>query len=239
MVNSSTHVPAGACASFTRESQILRLLALLSVALVLAGCGAASPASSASSATATPAASPTSAASNNGPYKHPPPMTIDVHHRYFADITTTDGAFTVELLPKVAPIAVNNFVFLARHHYYDHNIFHRIMAGFMIQTGDPTGTGFGGPGYVFKDEPVTLKYVPGVVAMANHGPNTNGSQFFIVTGPQASSLPPAYTIFGKVIRGMKVVEKISNTPVTQTPSGELSQPLKTVMMKTVVIRENG
>lgn len=164
-------------------------------------------------------------------------MTINVHRHYLADITTTDGAFTVELLPKVAPIAVNNFVFLARHHYYDHNIFHRIIAGFMIQTGDPTGTGFGGPGYEFKDERVTMPYAPGVVAMANHGPNTNGSQFFIVTGPQAASLQPAYTIFGKVIHGMKVVQKIANTPVTQSPSGELSQPLKTVMMKTVVIRE--
>lgn len=216
----------------------MRVLALLLVMFVLAGCGAASPASSAASATVTPVTGPTNTAPANGPYKHPPAMTINIHHRYFADITTTDGAFTIKLLPNVAPITVNNFVFLARHHYYDHNIFHRIMAGFMIQTGDPTGTGFGGPGYTFKDEPVTMKYRPGVVAMANHGPNTNGSQFFIVTGPQASSLPPAYTIFGKVIHGMKVVEKLSNTPVTQTPSGELSQPLKTVMMKKVIIRES-
>lgn len=166
-------------------------------------------------------------------------MTINVHHRYVADITTSDGAFTIQLLPTVAPLAVNNFVFLARHGYYNNNVFHRIIANFMIQTGDPTGTGFGGPGYEFKDEKVTMKYTPGVVAMANHGPNTNGSQFFIVTGPQAASLPPAYTIFGKVVQGMKVIEKIANTPVTQNPAGELSQPLKPVTMKSVVIHESG
>jgi cyclophilin family peptidyl-prolyl cis-trans isomerase len=215
----------------------VRVPALLIVILMLAGCGVTAPSAAAPKATATSSASASGKPSTSGPYTHAPAMTINTHHHYFADVTTTDGVFTIELLPKAAPIAVNNFVFLARHHYYNHNVFHRIMAGFMIQTGDPTGTGFGGPGYEFKDEPVTMPYAPGVVAMANHGPNTNGSQFFIVTGPQASSLPPAYTIFGKVTRGMKVVEKISNTPVTQTPSGELSRPLKTVMMKTVVIRK--
>lgn len=210
------------------------LMLLAVVMLLLAGCGAVSSASSSPTPTAAPAP-----ASTNGPYKHAPAMTINVNHHYSAVVTTTDGTFTIQLLPKVAPIAVNNFVFLARHRYYDGNIFHRVIAGFMIQTGDPTGTGYGGPGYEFKDEPVTMKYAPGVVAMANHGPNTNGSQFFIVTGPQAASLQPAYTIFGKVVKGMKVVQKVANTPVTQNPAGELSQPLKAVKMKTVVIHETG
>ncbi len=140
-------------------------------------------------------------------------------------------------MTSVAPITVNNFVFLARHKYFNGNPFHRIIAGFMVQTGDPTGTGFGGPGYEFNDEPVTMKYLPGVVAMANHGPNTNGSQFFIVTGVGGKGLQPSYTIFGKVIRGMNVVEKISNTPVTYNAAGELSAPLKPVKMQTVVIHE--
>jgi cyclophilin family peptidyl-prolyl cis-trans isomerase len=152
-------------------------------------------------------------------------------------MVTSDGTFVIELLPRVAPIAVNNFVFLARHHYYTGNLFFRIIAPFMVQTGDPTGTGFGGPGYEFQDERVTLPYGPGTVAMANHGRNTNGSQFFIVTGPQAASLPNAYTIFGRVTRGLNVVFKIANTPVTTSPANpnEISLPLEKVYLRQVII----
>ena len=106
-----------------------------------------------------------------------------------ATLNTTEGAITIELLPGEAPKTVNNFVFLAREGYYDGVPFHRIMKGFMIQTGDPTGTGRGGPGYRFDDERVQRRYTKGIVAMANAGPNTNGSQFFIVHGDDAG-LPP-------------------------------------------------
>jgi cyclophilin family peptidyl-prolyl cis-trans isomerase len=106
-----------------------------------------------------------------------------------------------------APQTVNNFVFLALHHYYDGVIFHRIINGFMCQGGDPTGTGTGGPGYRFNDElPKPGRYEVGSVAMANAGPHTNGSQFFIVSGPSGVGLPPQYSLFGKVVKGLDVVD---------------------------------
>lgn len=167
-------------------------------------------------------------------------MTINTHDRYSATIVTNDGTFAVQLLPKVAPLTVNNFVFLARHRYYDGVIFHRILKNFMVQTGDPTGTGFGGPGYTFKDEPVTVPYTAGTLAMANSGPNTNGSQFFIVVVPAgtSASLKPSYTIFGKVTQGMNVVYKIADTPVTPNPgTGELSSPVTQVIIKKVTVQQ--
>lgn len=173
-------------------------------------------------------------------WSHAPRMTINPAHRYVATLTTSDGVITMQLLPRVAPIAVNSFVFLARHRYFDGIIFHRIVKGFVVQTGDPTGTGFGGPGYHFKDEKVTMKYTPGTVAMANSGSNTNGSQFFIVTGPSAASqLRPSYTIFGRVIAGMNVVHKLDLTPVQPNPgNGELSTPARDVYLKRVTISES-
>jgi cyclophilin family peptidyl-prolyl cis-trans isomerase len=217
----------------------VRYLLVLAPMFLLAGC---SVGSSASAPTPTPAPAPTATApaESGARFKGPPPMTINTKHRYDAIVTTSDGTFTIQLLVHVAPITVNNFVFLARHHYYDGNPFHRIIQNFMVQTGDPTGTGFGGPGYTIKDEKVTLPYKPGVVAMANTGrPNTGGSQFFIVTGSGASSLTPSYTIFGRISKGMSVVRKIASTPVTTSPSGELSQPLKPVKIKSVHIHESG
>ena len=207
------------------EFTSLRKLFFLMPFVLLAGCG-------------------TSAAGNNPTTKpkqwaHPPPMTINAAHRYTATLETSDGVITVQLLPKVAPVAVNSFVFLARHQYFDGIIFHRIVKGFVIQTGDPTGTGFGGPGYHFKDEGVTMPYTPGTVAMANSGRNTNGSQFFIVTGPGAASqLQPLYTIFGQVVSGMGTVHALENTPVQPNPgSGELSTPAHDVYLKKVTISE--
>ena len=167
-------------------------------------------------------------------WSHPPKMTINTKDHYTATVQTTDGTFTISLLPRVAPITVNNFVFLAEHHFYDNVIFYRIIKTFMVQTGDPTGTGTGGPGYTFKDERVTMPYSLGTVAMANAGPNTNGSQFFIVVA-KGVSLPPAYTIFGKVASGMNVVFKIASTPVGPSATGETSKPLKTVKMLHVTI----
>jgi len=127
------------------------------------------------------------------------------------------GEFVIELYPQKAPITVNNFVFLARNGYYDGVTFHRVLEGFVAQTGDPTGTGMGGPGYQFVNELNDLKFdKAGVVAMANAGPNTNGSQFFITFGP-VNLQESDYTIFGQVIEGMDVVNQITRRDPEQNP----------------------
>ena len=149
---------------------------------------------------------------NKPSYSSPPPLTIDTSKTYTATITTDVGAFTVELEPKLAPKTVNNFVFLARHHFYDCVIFHRVIPSFVDQTGDPTGTGTGGPGYKFADElppKASPQYPLGSVAMANSGANTNGSQFFVVAGAEGETLAPSYSLFGKVTSGMSVISQIN------------------------------
>jgi cyclophilin family peptidyl-prolyl cis-trans isomerase len=149
---------------------------------------------------------------NKPSYPSAPPMTIDPSKTYTATVTTDVGSFTIQLDPKTAPKTVNSFVFLAQHHYYDCVVFHRVIQTFMDQTGDPTGTGDGGPGYQLADElpkKASPQYPLGSVAMANSGPNTNGSQFFVVSGPEGESLPPSYTLFGTVTSGMDVVNKIN------------------------------
>ncbi|MET0059844.1 peptidylprolyl isomerase [Dehalococcoides mccartyi] len=156
-----------------------------------------------------------------------PAMQIDPAKQYFATVETTLGSFKIELFASESPLTVNNFVFLAKENYYNGVIFHRIMKAFMIQTGDQTGTGRGGPGYRFADElPVKHSYDPGIVAMANAGPNTNGSQFFICTGAQAQNLnyQPNYTQFGRVIEGMDVITKLASVPVVANSYGEVSTP---------------
>ena len=153
-----------------------------------------------------------SATLNKPSYKAYPPMTIDATKTYTATITTDVGPITVQLDPKTAPKAVNSFVFLAGQHWFDCIVFHRVVQGFVDQTGDPTGTGTGGPGYSFADElpaKASPQYPLGSLAMANSGPNTNGSQFFFVAGPAGESLPPSYTLFGKVTAGQDVVDKIN------------------------------
>jgi cyclophilin family peptidyl-prolyl cis-trans isomerase len=170
-------------------------------------------------------------------WSSPPPMTIDPAKTYLATLSTTQGDVIVELLPGDAPNTVNNFVFLARQGFYDGVPFHRVINGFMIQTGDPTGTGRGGPGYRFADEPVRRPYEPGSVAMANSGANTNGSQFFIVQGDRGRSLPPSYTIFGRVLSGMDVVNAIAGAPVQASASGESSTPVNLVRIARVTIDE--
>jgi cyclophilin family peptidyl-prolyl cis-trans isomerase len=167
----------------------------------------------------------------------PPAMIIDPSRSYAAMLQTTAGDIVIELLPADAPTTVNNFVFLAREGFYDGTPFHRVINGFMIQTGDPTGTGRGGPGYRFADEPVRRAYEPGIVAMANAGPNTNGSQFFIVQGEGGSRLPPNYTIFGRVASGMDIVNAIATAPVQASPSGESSVPVNPVRIVRVTIAE--
>ena len=139
----------------------------------------------------------------------PPAMTIDPKKKYRARIQTSRGAIVVELHAQHAPKTVNNFVFLAREGFYNGITFHRVIANFMIQTGDPTGSGRGGPGYRFEDEMKgnMLRHETGVISMANAGPNTNGSQFFITHSPQ-SHLDGKHTVFGKVIEGQDVVNTI-------------------------------
>src|SRR6476659_4686835 len=135
-----------------------------------------------------------------------PEMGIDRDKRYTATMETSLGTIVVALDALKAPKTVNNFVFLAAHHYYDGVIFHRIIYGFMCQGGDPTGTGRGGPGYKFNDEPVKQRYQIGSVAMANAGPNTNGSQFFLISGSSGVNLPPQYNHFGQVVKGLDVLD---------------------------------
>jgi peptidyl-prolyl cis-trans isomerase B (cyclophilin B) len=153
---------------------------------------------------------------NTQKYSSAPAMTIDTSKTYTATVVTTAGTFDVALDAKTAPITVNNFVFLADKGYYHCVIFHRVIPGFMDQTGDPTGTGEGGPGYTIKDENpakaanASQQYPLGSLAMANTGqPNSGGSQFFIVAGSQGESLPNTYALFGSVTSGMNVVDTIN------------------------------
>ncbi|MCJ7682372.1 MAG: peptidylprolyl isomerase [Candidatus Aminicenantes bacterium] len=142
-------------------------------------------------------------------WNKPPEMTIDTDKTYKVVMTTNRGSIELELDPRHAPRTVNNFVFLAREGFYDGVSFHRVIPDFMIQGGDPTGTGRGGPGYKFEDELTgnPLKHETGSISMANAGPNTNGSQFFITHSPQ-SHLNGAHTVFGRVISGQEVVDSI-------------------------------
>jgi len=135
-------------------------------------------------------------------------MEIDTDKLYDVTISTAKGDITMELDPQLAPKTVNNFVHLARSGYYDGLTFHRVVPDFVIQGGCPEGTGRGGPGYRFEDEPVKADYIEGAVAMANAGPNTNGSQFFICTTDDRHKLQKSYNLFGYVMKGMSVVKQI-------------------------------
>lgn len=141
-------------------------------------------------------------------YKNYPPMIIDLSKKYIATIVTEKGDIVIELFTRDAPKTVNNFVFLAREGFYDGTTFHRVIPNFMAQGGDPTGTGAGGPGYQFEDEINNRKHVTGAVSMANSGPNTNGSQFFITYSPQ-HHLDGKHTVFGQVIQGMNVLNRLT------------------------------
>jgi cyclophilin family peptidyl-prolyl cis-trans isomerase len=177
---------------------------------------------------------------NTQKYASAPAMTIDTSKTYTATVVTTAGTFDIALDAKTAPISVNNFVFLADKGYYHCVIFHRVIPGFMDQTGDPTGTGDGGPGYTIQDENppkaanASEQYPLGSVAMANTGqPNSGGSQFFVVSGPQGESLPASYALFGSVTSGMNVVDKIN-----QQGSAAGVPPDVTQRMLSVTIHES-
>ena len=155
-------------------------------------------------------------------YSAAPAMTIDTSKLYEATITTPRGTMVICLQPALAPNTVNNFVTLARNHFYDGLTFHRVVASFVVQGGDPQGNGNGGPGYKFNDEPVRQSYVQGAVAMANSGANTNGSQFFICIADDTSKLQPLYNLFGKLVTGIDVAivtvqgDVMSSVTVTQS-----------------------
>ncbi len=164
-----------------------------------------------------------------------PTMTIDTKKMYQALMHTSEGDITIDLNASATPVTVNNFVYLAKANFYDGVIFHRVIDGFMIQGGDPDGTGAGGPGYQFDDEKFTGEYTRGTIAMANAGPNTNGSQFFIMH--KDYPLPKNYVIFGKVVSGIEVVDKIATAQTTVAFGGEQSKPVKPVTITSVEILE--
>ncbi|HEX6391933.1 MAG TPA: peptidylprolyl isomerase [Acidimicrobiales bacterium] len=180
----------------------------------------------------TPCPEPDGSSPQQQAFDGPPPMCIDRSKRYSARMVTTKGTMSMALDAAAAPLTVNNFVFLARYHYFDGIVFHRIIPGFVLQGGDPTGTGTGGPGYRFADElPQPGRYELGSLAMANAGPDTNGSQFFVISGPSGMRLPPQYSLFGKVVSGLDVVAAID---AVGTQSGT---PTERVTIESVTISE--
>ncbi len=225
--------------SSTRPAAALAI-ALASV-LALAGCGSSEPSNGDASGEATTGVTSSAECPPEGgtadrttTFDAPPPMCIDEQATYLAEVETTAGAFTIELDPSEAPLAVNNFVFLARNHYYDGVAFHRIIPGFVIQGGDANGepAGTGDAGYEFADElPDSAEdYVPGAVAMANSGPDTNGSQFFIVLA--SGGLDPLYSLFGQVTEGFDTT--IQDIAATGTPSGT---PTSETLIESITITE--
>ncbi len=182
--------------------------------------------------TATPQTLESASGRSYKQYPQPPELTIDVEGTYTADIQTSMGAITVELYAEDAPLTVNNFVFLAGQGFYDGLLFHRVIPDFMIQGGDPTGTGSSGPGYRFQDEIVpSLTFDrPGVLAMANAGPNTNGSQFFITVAP-TPHLTGNHTIFGQVADGQEVANAIS-----LVRSSRENRPMEDVIIQAIRIK---
>ena len=174
--------------------------------------------------------------SNNKVYDSIPEMNIDISKKYSAVIKTSMGDMSIEFFTEDAPLTVNNFINLSRDGYYDNVIFHRVISGFMIQGGDPSGTGHGEmgkfPGYKFEDELNNQRsYDKGILAMANAGPDTNGSQFFIMHVDYP--LPYQYTIFGFVTEGLEVIDKIASVE-----TGDGDKPINDVVIETIEVKEN-
>jgi cyclophilin family peptidyl-prolyl cis-trans isomerase len=196
------------------------------------------PAAVACGATAPPAAG-----KPKPQFKGPPPLAIDKKATYFATMKTSCGAIRIQLLPKQAPETVNSFVFLAKHHYFNGQYFHRIDTSIdVLQGGDPTGTGSGGPGYQIPDELTGHDtYAPGTLAMANAGANTGGSQFFLIVGAKGHNLDaqPNYTVFGKVVKGLNVGQRIEKIPVVDPSSISTQTPKQAIYIDAVVIHETG
>lgn len=199
--NSTNKVPTRKKREYSDLTMILIVIALVILAIVLGNAVKKPDAVPSGTTTDVPELKP---------YDSPPAMTIDTGKQYLTTVKMANGGeFVIELYPDKAPITVNSFVFLSHEGYFNGVTFHRVLEGFMAQTGDPTGTGYGGPGYQFENEDSDLIFdKAGVVAMANSGRDTNGSQFFITFAP-AEHLNGGYTIFGQVISGMDVVTSIT------------------------------
>jgi len=172
-------------------------------------------------------------------FEKAPSNCLDAGKTYTAIVTTNMGEFSIVLDQKTAPLAVNSFVTLARYKYFDSTVCHRAITDFVVQCGDPTATGSGGPGYSFADElPQAGAYKIGSIAMANAGANTNGSQFFIITGSQGTALPPNYTLFGQVTDGLDTTVPALNAASNPDPAANGVPPLKTISIVSVVITES-
>jgi cyclophilin family peptidyl-prolyl cis-trans isomerase len=196
------------------------------------------PTAPATPATPAPVPAPTTPPAAPKQWDKPPAMALQPGINYTAKLATSDGELGVQLLPGLAPNAVNNFVFLAKQGFYAHSPIHRMIPGFMMQSGDPTGTGTGGPGYEIPDDamPQNMTYPRGVVAMANTGaPNSGGSQFFVMLGD--TPLPPSYSVFGYVTSGDDVLTKINARPVADNGQGEQSKPVDPIFVEDVKIEE--
>jgi cyclophilin family peptidyl-prolyl cis-trans isomerase len=211
----------------------LRIIGVVGVGMLLTACGGPS--------SAPPHKTPHPVKIGSAQrWKSPPPMTINPAASYRATVVTSLGTFVIQLFAKQDPTSVNNFVFLARHNFYNGDKIFRIIKPFVFQTGDPNQNGTGGPGYEFQGKiPPPFPYGPGIVAYANAGPGTNGSQFFVCTGPESTALnkSPTYPEIGRVVQGMAVVERIAAVPVTTNPlTNEDSLPTKTVLVKSITIQ---
>lgn len=225
---------------------MLLLAAMLSLSALMVAAQDATPQASPAVDVGTPIETldcwsdkPDSSVAGYPQYPGVPEMKIDSTKAYYATVVTNRGTFVMQLYADVAPVTVNNFICLATNNYYDGVIFHRVIRDFMIQTGDPTGTGRGGPGYQFNDElpGEELNYIEGSVSMANAGPNTNGSQWFISSGNNSGRLQKNYTIFGQVVEGQDVVKTISEVPVSMNAQGEQSVPGATITVLDIIISE--
>ena len=208
-------------------SRTAGIILVLVTLLVVVSCGGTAPTPAPAPApalTPTPAQPPETSPEpvvkpESKTYSEPPSMIIDTSKKYTAFIETEKGNLVLELFAKDVPVTVNNFVFLASEGFYDGTTFHRVIPGFMVQGGDPTGTGMGNAGYKFDDEFTEHTHVAGALSMANSGPNTNGSQFFITYTPQ-HGLDGKHTVFGRLIEGMDVLEKLTPRDPNQNPQFE-------------------
>lgn len=239
-------------ASISRSSSVLRMLPLLAACLLASGCagggegvlggrgdGDRTRDTGEQGSFETASGVEEEVAAREGMYDAPPQERLEPGRTYVVHVKTTKGSFDIVLDQESAPVAAANFAFLVREGFYDGVIFHRVIDGFMVQTGDPSGTGTGGPGYAIEDDPVEGSYSRGVVAMANAGPGTAGSQFFIVQGTEVDrQLGKDYAIFGRVDeQGMRVVDEIAAVDVTTSPNGERSQPTEPVLIEEMELEE--
>lgn len=216
-----------------------RITSIAALVLLTAACGDSAPSittpayeSFRSQPTACGADAPAPAREQ----RYDAPADLGLSGDVVVDLATSCGTITIQLLPEIAPIAVNSFVFLAEQGYFDGTVIHRVLPGFVIQAGDPTATGSGGPGYRLLDElpPPGFTYLVGMVAMANAGPNTSGSQFFVVIG--GTQLQPNFTVFGGVVDGADTINRIAAVPRGTSPGNpEPSRPLETVYIESVSV----